>query len=123
MLEKQTAADKLEKTTKPWGYEILWAKTPDYVAKLLFVKAGESLSLQYHRMKEETLFLESGECTLVAGPHENDLKPVDFKPGVAFHIPPGLRHRISAVTDCRIFEVSTPQLDDVIRLEDRYGRS
>lgn len=108
---------------KPWGHEVLWAKTAQYVAKILVVRAGESLSLQYHQEKEETLFLESGECRLEAGPHENDLRVVDFTPGMAFHIPPGLRHRISAITDCRIFEVSTPQLHDVVRLQDRYGRS
>ncbi|MBY0369657.1 cupin domain-containing protein [bacterium] len=108
---------------KPWGHEIIWAKTQDYVAKILYVRAGESLSLQYHQEKEETLYLESGDCRLEAGPHENALKEIPFTPGTAFHIPPGLRHRISARTDCRIFEVSTPQLQDVVRLQDRYGRT
>jgi mannose-6-phosphate isomerase len=113
----------VERIEKPWGYELVWAKTQDYVAKLLFVRAGESLSLQYHKIKEETLFLETGECTLLAGEDESQLAPVVFTPGKSFHVPPGLRHRITAVTDCRIFEVSTPHLTDVVRLEDRYGRS
>jgi mannose-6-phosphate isomerase len=113
----------IRKIDKPWGYELIWAHTPDYVAKVLFVRAGESLSLQYHEQKEETLFLESGECDLLAGEHESALRKVDFVPGTAFHIKPGLRHRISGITDCRIFEVSTPQLSDVVRLEDRYGRN
>jgi len=114
---------QIEKTEKPWGYELLWAKTNDYVAKVLFVKAGESLSLQYHEEKEETLFLESGQCDLYAGPEVASLKKQDFKVGDSFHVPPRLIHQISAVTDCRIFEVSTPQLHDVVRLKDRYGRS
>lgn len=112
-----------QRIDKPWGYEIIWAQTPDYVAKLLFVKAGESLSLQYHEIKEETLFLESGNCRLEAGNSAEDLKRVDFKPGDSFHVPPGLVHRIGAETDVRIFEVSTPHLSDVVRLEDRYGRT
>ncbi len=112
----------MERIEKPWGYEIIWAKTKDYVAKILFVKAGESLSLQYHKVKEETMFLETGECRLDAGENEEQLKPVNFTQGTAFHIPPGLLHRITAVTDVRIFEVSTPHLSDVVRLKDRYGR-
>lgn len=114
--------ERVERIEKPWGYEIVWAKTSDYVAKLLFVRAGESLSLQFHKIKEETLFLESGECRLEAGTSESTLKPVPFQPGAAFHIPPKLLHRITAIKDCRIFEVSTPHLQDVVRLQDRYGR-
>ena len=112
-----------KRTEKPWGYELLWAHTKDYVAKLLFVKAGESLSLQYHKIKEETLFLESGHCHLQTGPDAENLQTIDFMPGDVFHIDPGRIHRMTAVSDCRIFEVSTPHLDDVVRLEDRYGRS
>jgi mannose-6-phosphate isomerase len=112
----------VERIEKPWGYELLWANTEHYAAKLLHVRAGESLSLQFHRLKEETLYLESGECVLLAGQSEEQLQPVSFSIGTAFHIPPGLLHRLSAVTDCRIFEVSTPHLTDVVRLEDRYGR-
>lgn len=108
---------------KPWGYELIWAHTGDYVAKVLFVRAGESLSLQYHRQKVETMFLESGDCLLEAGDSETSLAPVHFVPGAAFHIPPGIIHRVTAKTDCRIFEVSTPHLDDVVRLKDRYGRN
>lgn len=107
---------------KPWGHELVWAETRDYVAKLLFIRAGESLSLQFHEVKEETLYLESGQCELFAGDHENSLERIDFPIGTAFHIKPGLRHRIAGITDCRIFEVSTPHLNDVVRLEDRYGR-
>ena len=112
----------VKRIEKPWGYELLWAHTNQYVGKVLFVKAGESLSLQYHKVKEETMFLESGEILLESGPDENNLKPVPFPVGTAFHIPPGTLHRITAKTDCRIFEVSTNHLDDVVRLKDRYGR-
>jgi mannose-6-phosphate isomerase len=111
-----------KKIEKPWGYEILWAHTGQYVGKILFVRAGESLSLQYHKEKEETLFIESGECIIHTGPEETKLSAHKFHPGDTFHITPGKLHQIEAVTDCRIFEVSTPQLDDVVRLKDRYGR-
>lgn len=112
----------VKKIEKPWGYELIWAETKQYVGKILFVKAGESLSLQYHNIKEETMFLESGEILLESGTSEANLKPVPFAAGTAFHIPPGVLHRLTAKTDCRVFEVSTPQLDDVVRLKDRYGR-
>lgn len=111
-----------EKIQKPWGHELIWAKTAHYVAKILVVRAGESLSLQFHRQKEETLFFESGECALETGPDERSLSKLELKAGDIFHVPPGTLHRIAAITDCRIFEVSTPQLDDVVRLQDRYGR-
>ena len=112
-----------ERIDKPWGYEILWAKTKDYVGKVLFIKAGESLSLQYHRIKEETLFLESGECILETGPDENSLKQHIMTAGSVFHVAPGCLHRLQAKSECRFFEVSTPHLSDVVRLKDRYGRS
>lgn len=121
MSEKPTQSCK--KTDKPWGYEILWAHTPDYVAKILFVKAGESLSLQYHRVKEETMYFESGSCLVQTGANEDSLDTHTFQPGDVFHIRPGTLHRLTAQTDCRIFEVSTPHLDDVVRLQDRYGRN
>lgn len=125
--EKQkTSIDPLTppvvRTDKPWGYEILWAKTKDYVGKILFVKKGESLSLQYHNIKEETLFIETGSCIIETGDDAENLKPLHFSNGGVFHVFPKRLHRIIAVTDCRIFEVSTPQLDDVVRLKDLYGR-
>ena len=107
---------------KPWGHEIVWAHTKDYVGKILFVKKGESLSLQYHKIKEETLFIETGECIIETGPDAEHLKPLHFSHGGIFHVAPNCLHRIIAVTDCRLFEVSTPQLDDVVRLKDQYGR-
>jgi mannose-6-phosphate isomerase len=108
---------------KPWGREHIWAETARYVGKLLYVSAGQSLSLQYHRVKDETLLLLSGEARMVLfkegeSPVTRDLKINDVQ-----HVPPGLRHRIEAVSDSIFAEVSTPEIEDVVRLEDRYGRT
>ena len=108
---------------KPWGHELIWAHTDAYVGKLLFVKAGESLSLQFHREKDESWLVQSGRAKLelgVAG--DAVLKEEVVGSGAAFRLPPGTVHRITAVEDATILEVSTPQLDDVVRLEDLYGR-
>lgn len=117
------ATTPINRVDKPWGYEIIWAQTPRYVGKLLFVRAGQSLSLQYHKIKEETLFLEAGTCILEVGKTRETVSTVPFSVGDAFHLSPGMIHKVSAVTDCRIFEVSTPELDDVVRLQDNYGRA
>jgi mannose-6-phosphate isomerase len=106
---------------KPWGHETIWAHTGDYVGKILHIKAGEALSVQYHNVKDETVYLLSG--TLIYRVWENDQpKDVKLQIGEAFHVTPATIHQMEAVTDCEILEVSTPQLDDVVRLEDRYGR-
>ena len=110
------------RTPKPWGEEILFALTRRYAGKILRIRAGESLSLQYHERKEETIYLHQGSLRLLlpdAPPQERDRT---LEPGAAVHLPPGTRHRMEAVTDCVVFEVSTPELEDVVRLEDRYGR-
>ena len=113
---------------KPWGEEILFAHTERYAGKVLTVRAGESLSLQYHERKDEALYLFSGrvEVTLgepgdAAGRGATEIRTL--RPGDALHLPAGTRHRIAALEDAILFEVSTPELDDVVRLEDRYGRS
>ncbi len=108
---------------KPWGYELVWAHTDRYVGKLLHVKAGESLSLQYHQTKDETLHLLRGKMIFQVGESDADLREKQFEEGMSFRIRPGMRHRIEAVTDCDLLEASTPELDDVVRLEDRYGRA
>jgi mannose-6-phosphate isomerase len=109
---------------KPWGYEIWWARTDRYVGKILHVKQGESLSLQYHRVKEETIRIQSGRLLFETRPagQEGDLQRLEMNPGDVFHVTPGTVHRMTGLTDCDILEVSTPELDDVVRLEDRYGR-
>jgi mannose-6-phosphate isomerase len=107
---------------KPWGHETIWARTERYVGKVLHVRRGESLSLQYHRVKEETIRVLSGLLQLEVGPEGAERETVRLGPGDGWHIPPGLRHRMTALEDTDILEVSTPELDDVVRLEDRYGR-
>jgi len=89
---------------------------------VLFVRAGESLSLQYHEVKDETLYLHSGRADVTVGPSSGALEVVEAAPGAAFRVTPGTVHRITAIDDSTFLEVSTPELDDVVRLEDRYGR-
>ncbi len=107
---------------KPWGHEEIFAETDRYVGKLLVVKTGESLSLQFHRKKEETLRLLDGLLIIEAGPDRGALERIELRPGDVFHVPPGLLHRMEAIADSTLLEVSTPEIDDVVRLEDRYGR-
>ena len=143
---------RVEITTvpKPWGHETIWAKTDRYVGKILHIKAGHALSVQYHNRKDETVYLLSGELKYwvqatevtghrpqATGPHRTagtgetpvagrspipQLKDVQLRVGDAFRITPGTIHYMEAVTDCDVFEVSTAELDDVVRLKDRYGR-
>jgi mannose-6-phosphate isomerase len=111
------------KVEKPWGYELIWAHADQYVGKVLFVKAGESLSLQFHREKDESWFVQSGKARLELGSvGDAVLKEEIISAGAAFHYHPGTVHRVTALEDTTILEVSTPHLDDVVRLEDRYGR-
>ena len=110
---------------KPWGYELWWARTDRYVGKILHVRRGESLSLQYHNVKDETILLQSGRLLLETGAQgqPEELRRIEMKPGDVFHITPGTLHRMTGIEDCDILEVSTPELEDVVRLEDRYGRA
>ena len=107
---------------KPWGHELIWAATDRYVGKILHIRAGESLSLQYHRVKDETIMVLSGRLHFEHYADGEPSRTIELAPREPFHIPPGLRHRMIAVEDCDIVEVSTPELDDVVRLEDKYGR-
>jgi mannose-6-phosphate isomerase-like protein (cupin superfamily) len=111
------------KIDKPWGHELVWAKTDRYVGKILHVHAGEALSLQYHRVKDETIMLLSGRMTFIYYGDGEEPRSRELAPREPFHITPGTRHRMIAIEDCDIVEVSTPELDDVVRLEDRYGRT
>ncbi len=110
------------KVSKPWGWELVWAETEQYVGKLLFVRAGESLSLQYHEEKDESWLVREGRATLELGEVGGELEAVEIVPGDAFRFRPRTVHRVTAVEDTLVVEVSTPQLADVVRLEDRYGR-
>jgi mannose-6-phosphate isomerase-like protein (cupin superfamily) len=108
---------------KPWGSELIWALTDTYCGKLLHVKAGHSLSLQFHRVKDEAWLIQSGKARLELGAvGDAVLKQEIIGPGDAFHYAPGTVHRVTALEDTDILEVSTPHLDDVVRLEDAYGR-
>jgi mannose-6-phosphate isomerase-like protein (cupin superfamily) len=107
---------------KPWGWELIWAEAEAYVGKLLFVSAGHSLSLQYHERKDESWLVQEGRALLELGAVGGPLEELEIGPGDAFRYRPGTVHRVTAVEDTRILEVSTPELDDVVRLEDRYGR-
>jgi mannose-6-phosphate isomerase len=108
---------------KPWGWELIWAETGLYVGKILFVRAGQSLSLQYHEEKDESWYVESGRARLELGTAgEAALRDSEIGAGASFHYAPGTVHRVTAIEDTTILEVSTPHLDDIVRLEDRYGR-
>jgi mannose-6-phosphate isomerase len=108
---------------KPWGHEEIWAETAQYVGQVLFVKAGRRLSLQHHEKKTETLRVQSGEIELELDDDRGVLQKTRKKAGESWHIAPGRRHRFTAISDAELMEVSTPELDDVVRHEDDYGRS
>lgn len=111
-----------KRVEKPWGYELIWAATDRYVGKILHIETGAALSLQYHEVKEETLHVLSGRLRLEVGDHESALTTYEIGPGESIHMPPQRRHRLTALQTCDVLEVSTPELDDVVRLADRYGR-
>ena len=112
----------IRRVPKPWGHELIFAHTDRYVGKILHINKGESLSLQYHEMKEETLYVVDGELRLTIE-HGGDRRELTLRKGEAFHIPPRMIHRMEALADTDVAEVSTTELDDVVRLEDRYGRA
>lgn len=111
--------EKKKRVTKPWGYEVIFSLTKDYAGKIIHIEKNSRLSLQYHKEKEETIYLFSGKLKLTIGEQREE---IILKPGDSFHIPPKLHHRMDSLETCDIFEVSTPQLEDVVRLEDDYGR-
>ena len=109
--------------SKPWGHEVIWAHTGLYVGKVLHIKAGHSLSVQYHNQKDETIHVLSGEMIYrVADAAGQPLREVRLVAGESYRNEPGHVHQMEAVTDCQLLEASTPHLDDVVRLSDRYGR-
>ena len=113
----------VSRVEKPWGYELIWALTDDYIGKLLHVRAGHSLSLQFHREKDEAWFVQEGRARIELGDvGQAVLAEEVVGPGAAFHYTPGTVHRVTALEDTTILEVSTAHLDDVVRLADAYGR-
>lgn len=113
-----------QRVEKPWGWELIWALSEHYCGKLLFVRAGQALSLQYHEVKDESWYVHEGRAELKLAAAGGDLADVrEIVPGDCFHFPPGTLHRVRALEDTLIVEVSTPHLEDVVRLEDDYGRA
>ena len=113
----------VRRVEKPWGHELIWALTDDYCGKVLFVKAGCALSLQFHKEKDESWLVQSGRAKLELGEAgQRVLSEEVIGAGAAFRYRPGTVHRVTAIEDTTILEVSTPHLDDVVRLEDLYGR-
>jgi len=111
------------KTEKPWGYELLYAHTPKYVGKVIFVKKGHRLSLQYHKKKDESMYIYEGKALLSIEGNDGCITSNTFAAGDCVRIPPMTRHRIEAIEDTTVLEVSTPELEDVVRVEDDYGRT
>ena len=113
--------NEVTRVPKPWGYELHWAKTDRYVGKVIHVNKGHALSLQYHNVKDETIYLASGKL-LFEMEVDGTLVGREMSAGEAVHVAPKTVHRMTAIEESDIFEVSTPELHDVVRLEDRYGR-
>jgi mannose-6-phosphate isomerase-like protein (cupin superfamily) len=111
------------KVEKPWGYELRWGITDRYAGKVLHINKGEALSLQYHERKDECQYVVTGAVDIELGGADGKLEKHRMRAGDTLHITPGTRHRLTAVEDTDIFEVSSPEVDDVVRLEDRYGRA
>jgi len=112
-----------QKTEKPWGFELLFAHTPKYAGKLIFVKKGYRLSLQYHEKKDESIYIYEGKALVEIEGSDGRTESTMLHPGQCIRIPPLTKHRLQAVEDTTLFEVSTPELDDVVRVEDDYGRA
>jgi mannose-6-phosphate isomerase-like protein (cupin superfamily) len=119
----RSARVPVTRVSKPWGYEIIWALSDRYVGKILHVNAGHELSVQYHNKKDETVYLMSGDIVYrVQRNGDEVLDDVRLQVGESYRIIPGTIHQIVAVTDCDLLEVSTPEIDDIVRLSDKYGR-
>ena len=125
LLDLDRFASDVLRVEKPWGYEIVFAHTDRYVGKLLFIRKDEQLSLQFHKEKDEVIYVHEGRIELEIG-EPGARGPLDTEvvgAGRAFRLKPGTVHRWRALEDSVVLEASTPELDDVVRLEDRYGRA
>jgi mannose-6-phosphate isomerase len=123
LLDLDRFAVPVERVEKPWGYELIYAANERYLGKVLFIRAGEQLSLQFHRVKDETIYVHSGRIELEVGEPGRSPDVEVVGPGRAFRFEPGVVHRWRALEDTFVLEVSTPDPNDVVRLEDRYGRA
>jgi len=113
---------EVARVEKPWGYEVHWARTDRYVGKIIHINKGHTLSLQYHNLKDETVYLLSGKLLFEIDVN-GTLEKIEMQPGQAAHVTPKTVHRMTAIEDCDVLEASTPELTDVVRIEDRYGRT
>jgi quercetin dioxygenase-like cupin family protein len=111
----------VERVEKPWGYELVVAQTKHYLGKIIHINRGHSLSLQYHREKDESIYVYSG-TVLFEVEEKGQMKRREMKAGDSYHIKPRVKHRMTAAEDTDILEISTPHPDDVVRLKDKYGR-
>jgi mannose-6-phosphate isomerase len=122
-MSKAKWTETVVRVDKPWGFETHFALVPGkYCGKTLHVNAGHALSLQYHERKEETIAVQSGKLLFEIGNSDQPLESFELLPGEAVHLSPGIRHRMTALVDTVVLEASTTELDDVVRVEDRYGR-
>ncbi len=122
LLDLDRFATDVRRVEKPWGYEVVYALTERYCGKVIFVRKGEELSLQFHREKDEVVYLHEGRIELQVGEPGRPLDVEVVTPGRAYRLRPGIVHRWHALEDSVVLEVSTPEIDDVVRLEDQYGR-
>lgn len=113
----------LQEILKPWGKEIWFATQPEYVGKILFIKKGHRYSLQYHEKKKETQYVLKGQVKFILGENPDALTEHILNPGDKLDVYPHVIHRAEALEDSEILEVSTNDLDDVVKIEDDYGRS
>ena len=121
-MAEASEAENALRVEKPWGHEIIWAHTDRYVGKLIFIRKGQRLSLQYHEKKDESVYVVSGRMALHLADESGELRIHELGPGEHRRIPTGRTHRFEALEDVEVMEVSTPELDDVVRLEDDFGR-
>ncbi len=122
-MSKSDWVEQARRVEKPWGHEVHFALVDGkYCGKALHVNEGHALSLQYHERKEETVSVQSGRLLFEVGMADGDLESFELLPGESIHILPGTRHRMTALIDTVVLEASTTELDDVVRLDDRYGR-
>jgi mannose-6-phosphate isomerase-like protein (cupin superfamily) len=112
-----------QKTEKPWGYELLFAQTPKYAGKVIFIRKGHRLSLQYHKKKDESMYIYQGKVRIEIEGSDGRMVSRVVQPGYSIRIPPLAKHRLEAIEDTTFLEVSTPELEDVVRVEDDYGRA
>jgi len=112
-----------QKTEKPWGFELLFAHTPEYAGKVIFVRKGHRLSLQYHENKDESMYIYQGKVQIEIEGADGRMTSYIAQPGYCIRIPPFTKHRLEAIEDTTFLEVSTPELGDVVRVEDDYGRA